>query len=165
MKIRMWLRRLAGLLVLLIALSYAFSFALRLGRAHRYLERRLSAAFGRPVEVGRFSVSLITGPRLEAERVTVGEDPAFGYEYFLRAERLAAGLRWGQLLRGRFEFGTLSFTRPSLNLVRDTDGRWNIERWLPSRTSGPSQLGAASAGRLYRIDFDTGRINLKYGPV
>ncbi len=163
MKIRKWLRRLAGLLVFLIAMSYAFSFALRLGRAHRYLERRLSSAFGRPVEVGRFSFSLIAGPRLEAYRVTVGEDPAFGYEYFLRADRLAAGLRWGQLVRGRFEFGTLSFTRPSLNLVRDTDGRWNVERWLPPRTSGPPQASAAGAGRLYRIEFDTGRINLKHG--
>ncbi len=164
MNIRVWLRRLAFTFVFLLALSYAFSFALRLGRVHRYLERRLGGAFGRPVEVGRFGFSLMAGPRLEAERVTVGEDPAFGNEYFLRAERLAAGLRWGQLANGRFEFGTLSFTRPSLNLVRDTDGHWNVERWLPPRTSGPSQVSTAGAARLYRIDFDTGRINLKYGP-
>jgi hypothetical protein len=163
MKIRLWFRRLAGALVLLFTLSYVFSLSLRAGRIHRYLERRLASSFGRPVEVGRFGFSLFAGPRLEAERVSVSEDPAFGYEYFLRAERLAAGPRWSQLVRGRFEFGTLSFTRPSLNLVRDSDGRWNVERWLPPRTSGPSPADAAGAGRLYRIEFDTGRINLKDG--
>jgi hypothetical protein len=140
------------------------------------LTRQLSASFGRPVEVASFELSLLGGPRLAANYITVAEDPRFGHEYFLRAERLIASLRWRSALRGKFEFGKLSFTRPSLNLVRSSDGRWNLESWLPPPTSAPSESplqpqvnpdGNSKAfgthARLYRIEVDSGRINFKRG--
>lgn len=159
-----WLRRGVVALVALLVASGGFSRLLRLGRVHRYLNVRLEAAFGRPVEVGAFSFSLLDGLRLEADSVTVAEDPRFGNEYFLRAERLTAGPRWRSLARGRFEFGTLSFTRPSLNLVRATDGRWNVENWLPPPgPAAPAAAGPHLSTRLYRIEVDAGRINFKQG--
>lgn len=164
---------LAGALVLL---SVGLTGMLRLSRVHRFLTARLEAAFGRPVEVRAFDIRLLGGFRIEANSITVGEDPQFGYEYFLRAESLSAGMRWRSLLRGKFEFGTLSFTRPSLNLARGADGHWNLERWLPPPPqsaqpagSGASEPGAAGPmpppppGRLYRIEVDGGRINFKNG--
>ncbi|HEX2712151.1 MAG TPA: hypothetical protein VHM88_08015, partial [Candidatus Acidoferrales bacterium] len=159
-----WLRRGVGVLVALLVASGGFSRLLRLGRVHRYLNVRLEAAFGRPVEVGAFNFSLLDGLRLEADSVTVAEDPRFGNEYFLRAERLTAGPRWRSLTRGRFEFGTLSFTRPSLNLVRAADGRWNVENWLPPPGPAvPAVAGPRLSTRLYRIEVDAGRINFKQG--
>ena len=174
MQKRPWLRRAGAALLLLAAVSAGFSRSLRAGRVHEYLSARLAAAFGRPVEVGQFGFSVFKGLRLQAHHVTVGEDPRFGHEYFLRAERLTAGLRWRSLARGRFEFGTLSFTRPSLNLVRASDGHWNVESWLPPPTPAgipapvPEPPGQGPAGtnppaRLYRIEVDAGRINFKRG--
>jgi AsmA family len=122
------------------------------------------------VEVRHFSVLLLPSPRLDADQVTIGEDPAFGSEYFLRAEHLSAGLRWMGFLRGHFEFGTLFLSRPSLILVRNAEGRWNLERWLPpakmiafngQRVYGPAQSVATPANRLRRIDIEDGRINFK----
>jgi hypothetical protein len=102
--------------------------------------------------------------------VTIGEDPAFGREYFLRADRLTAGLRWSGFLRGRFEFGTLSLSRPSLILARNDAGSWNLERWLPpaKRNSGDAlvygpQPAPTPANRLQKIDIDEGRVNFKVG--
>jgi hypothetical protein len=150
--------------LLLLAAEAGLSRLLRVPRVHRYLTARLEAAFGRPVEVSYFATSLLAGPRLEAHYVTVEEDPRFGYEYFLRAERLTAGLRWRSLARGRIEFGTLSITRPSLNLVRTPAGEWNLERWLPApQPPGAAAPGSAANGRLYRIEIETGRINFKRG--
>jgi len=166
---RFVLLSLAGLLVA----SFGLSLALQDGWARRSLLARLSASFGRPVEVGRLQFNLLRGLRLEAQSVTVADDPQFGHEYFLRAERLTASVRWSALIHGRLEFDTVSLTRPSLNLVRLADGRWNIESWLPPPPPAkPAAYGAAGVSavpraasdvtaHLSRIEVESGRINFK----
>ncbi|MGH9864447.1 MAG: AsmA family protein, partial [Candidatus Acidiferrales bacterium] len=152
-------------IVACLALDYGLSLFLQYGWLHHALTRRLEAAFGRPVEVTHYSFSLLAGPRLEADRISVAEDPRFGDEYFLRADQLAIGLRWSALLRGRIEFGPLSLTRPSLNLVRLPDGEWNLESWLPRpRGNLPTAPAPGRASlRLQRIDLSSGRVNFKQG--
>ena len=169
---RFWLRLLIGGMVIAFVASWAISGALAYGWARRPLLARLAKSFGRPVEVGHFAFSLLGGPTLEADSVSVAEDPHFGQEYFLRADQLTAGLRWAALLRGRVEFGSLLLTRPSLNLVHNPDGHWNIESWLPP-AGGPVGLAGSAAGpaihtagdpvteRLRHIDVEGGRINFK----
>jgi hypothetical protein len=167
--LRKWWKRALALVVLLIALQVGVSLLARTHRAHAYLVARLERAFGRPVEVRSFDVRLLPSLQLDAKNVTVGEDPAFGYEYFLRAERLSAGLRWMGLLGGHFEFGTMSLSKPSLVLVRNAEGRWNLERWLPPAIVIPGQTArgygppspVAPVNRLQRIEIDDGRINFK----
>src|SRR5262249_35112108 len=129
-----------------------------------FLIRHLERAFGRSVEVGHFNVLLVPSPQLEADRISIGEDPAFGNGYFLRADRLTAGLRWSGFLRAHFEFGTLSLSRPSLILVRNSESRWNLERWLPpaktsARSYGPAQI--TPTNRLSRIEIDDARVDFK----
>ncbi len=167
--LRKWWKLALTIVALLIAVQIGVSLLVRTRRMHVYLTAQLEKAFGRPVEVGSFSVQLLPAPQLDAEQVTVGEDPAFGNEYFLRADTLSAGLRWTGLLRGHFEFGTLSLSRPSLILVRNNQGRWNLERWLPparasaeaaARVYGPPSA-VAPVNRLLRIEFDEGRVNFK----
>src|SRR4029077_14760782 len=104
----------SALPVLLIAVaSWSFSFALQAGWLRRSLSARLTATFGRPVEVAHFGFTILGGPQFEADSVTVSEDPRFGQEYFLRADRLTARLRLAALLHGRLEFDRLSLSRPS----------------------------------------------------
>ncbi len=166
---RKWWKLGLTILALLVAMQIGVSLAVGTRRMHAYLTAQLEKAFGRPVEVGHFAVQLLPAPRLDAEQITVGEDPAFGNEYFLRADNLSAGLRWSGLLLGHFEFGTLSLSRPSLILVRNNQGKWNLERWLPppkssaetnTRVYGPPSA-IAPVNRLLKIDFDDGRINFK----
>jgi hypothetical protein len=167
-RLRKW-RNLALIIVaLVIACQAGVSALSRTRRVHRYLVAQLERSFGRPVEVTQFDVRILPSPRLDANGVSVGEDPAFGNEYFLRAERLSASFRWTGLLRGHFEFGTLSLSRPSLILVRNTQGRWNLERWLPpakgsstvTRVYGPPPA-PAPVNRLQKIEIDDGRVNFK----
>ena len=170
-RLRKWWRPAALVVATVIVAQVGVSLLVRTHRVHTYLVRHLERAFGRPVEVSHFSVLILPNPSLDAEQITVGEDPAFGNEYFLRAERLSASLRWTGFLRGRFEFGTLSLSRPSLNLVRNGEGRWNLERWLPpAKINVPGGLPAVynvarvlgtPANHLTRIDVDDGRVNFK----
>ena len=160
-----------AMLALLVLAQVAVGVLVRTARVHGYLIARLERAFGRQVEVNQFDAEVFPSLRLDADGVTVGEDPAFGNEYFLRAEKLTAGLRWRGLLGGHFDFGTLLLTRPSLILVRNAQGRWNLEDWLPPAKSGTSGIGriygppsaAGAANRLQRIEFDDGRVNFKLG--
>jgi hypothetical protein len=168
--LRKWWKLALTIVALFVVVQIGVSLLVRTHRMHAYLTTQLEKAFGRPVEVRSFAAQLLPTPRLDAEQVSVGEDPAFGNEYFLRADSLSAGLRWAGLLRGHFEFGTLSLSRPSLILVRNTQGRWNLERWLPpakapaeatARLYGPPSA-IAPVNRLLKIDFDDGRVNFKF---
>ena len=158
-----WWGRFVLFLVTIWVADVGFSWIVQHSRLNRYLTSRLETAFGRHVEVGQYSFSVIQGFRLRADSVTVAEDPRLGQEYFLRADELTVSFRWRALLRGRFELGTLSLTRPSLNLVHASDGRWNLAEWLP-RPSGAASANAGAAPRLQRIEVDSGRINFKSGP-
>lgn len=161
-----WPKRILLFLAFLWLAGAGSSLVIQHSRLHRKITARLESVFGRPVEVGRYDFSLWGWPTLAAESITVGEDPRFGHEYFLRAESLTVRLRWLSLLRGRMEFGTLSLDRPSLNLVRNTEGDWNLAEWLPRPTPptntpvGP-QRPSSSPLRLTRIEVDSGRINFK----
>ncbi|HLZ13800.1 MAG TPA: AsmA family protein [Candidatus Acidoferrum sp.] len=161
-----------ALVLAVFALQLGVNLVLRTHRVHDAMIARLQRTFGRPVEVRSFSASLLPLPSLDADGITVGEDSAFGNEYFLRADRLSARLRLFGLLTGRFEFGTLSLDRPSLILVKNADGRWNLERWLPPSFppdgSSPGKPRAANspdaaANRLAKIEVSEGRVNFKLG--
>jgi AsmA family len=163
-RLRKWWKPALAVVALVVVSQVGVSALLRTRRVHGFLTRNLERTFGRSVEVAHFNVLLLPSPQLNADRITIGEDPAFGNEYFLRADRLTAGLRWTGLLRAHFEFGTLSLRRPSLILVRNVEGRWNLERWLPpanlsARSYGPALITAAN--RLRRIDIHDGRVNFK----
>src|SRR5450755_1627479 len=169
-------RRPRKLLTVLLALAlFSVALAAILSRvvasqsARRYLTSRLEQAFGRPVEVNKFSIRWIPTPGIVAERVTITEDPRFGHEFFLRAESIVASPRWRSLFLAKLELGTLELSHPSLNLVRNDDGRWNVESWLPppvnlrsaQYSSGPRAPRAAA--QLSRIEIDSGRINFSRG--
>jgi hypothetical protein len=165
-----WFQWIVLLFVLLWLAQFGTSLLIRHTRLQRRITARLETAFGRPVQVGSYNFSLWGGPTLHAQSVTFGEDPRFGHEYFLRAESLTVRLRWQALMRGRIQLGTLSMERPSLNLVRNLDGDWNLAEWLPKPTSIVSSLPASSTSpatsqsvRFSRIEVDSGRINFKRG--
>ncbi len=156
----------------MFALQFSVNLVLRTHRVRQAMIGHLERTFGRRVEVRSFSASLLPLPSLDADGISVGEDPAFGNEYFLRADRLSARLRLLGLLAGRFEFGTLSLDRPSLILVKSADGRWNLERWLPPSLppdgvspARPRATASADAAtnRLAKIEVSEGRVNFKLG--
>ncbi len=166
---RRWANALVLFFVAVWIANIAISLAIQHTSLHRRITARLGAAFGRSVEVGSYRFSLWGSPTLEAHSVTVSEDPRFGHEYFLRAESLKMSLRWRSLLRGHLEFGGIWLTHPSLNLVRNPDGDWNVAEWLPQFSAAPGSRptaaakfsSASNALRFSRINVDSGRINFK----
>ncbi|MGB8522523.1 MAG: AsmA family protein [Candidatus Acidiferrales bacterium] len=165
-----WLKWIVLLFVFLWFAQLGLSLLIRHTRLQRRITARLETAFGRPVQVGNYNFSLWGGPTLKAQSVMFGEDPRFGHEYFLRAESLTVRLRWQGLLRGHIQLGTVSMQRPSLNLVSNLDGDWNLAEWLPKPAPAGSSSAVSSTPtsvaqtvRFSRIEVDSGRINFKRG--
>jgi hypothetical protein len=170
-RLRTYGKWIGALVILLILAQLGLPFLLRTQRMRTYLLTHLEKSFGRSVQARSFSMDILPFPRVEVKGVSIDENPSFGHEYFLRADRLTASVRWLGLLRGHFDFGTISLSRPSLILVRNEEGRWNLEGWLPPAPSksaaatipyGP-QRPADSGNHLQKIEFDEGRINFKTG--
>ncbi len=165
-----WPKWILFFLILVWLASAGISLLISHTPLQKKITARLAAAFGRPVEVSSYKFTLLDGPTLRAQSVTFGEDPRFGHEYFLRAESVNVRLRWQGLLLGHLQLGTVSLDHPSLNLVRNSDGDWNLAEWLPKpppAASSPaisnSSTPSAPAVRFRRIEIDSGRINFKRG--
>jgi len=170
-RVRTYGKWIGALAIFMVLAQLCLPFLLQTRRMRAYLLSHLEKSFGRPVEARSFSMDILPFPRLDVEGVSIGENLAFGHEYFLRADRMTANVRWFGLLRGNFDFGTISLSRPSLILVRNEQGRWNLEGWLPPApfksssatiAYGP-QSPAVSGNHLQKIEFDDGRINFKTG--
>jgi hypothetical protein len=157
----------------IIALGLIFVAGLCLVRpgANRLRSRivgSISLALGRSVEVSSVSLRFLPQPGFELENFVVHDDPAFGAEPVLRAQEVTALLRISPLLQGRLEIATLSLAEPSLNLVRNPDGHWNLEN-LVERAD---RISAAPTGKRKTetrpafpyIEASHGRLNFKFGP-
>lgn len=127
----------------------------------------ISSAVGRPVDIGAVHIHLLPRPGFDLENLVVYDDPMFGAEPMLRAGEVTAALRLTSLVRGRLEIARLDLTDPSLNLVRRTDGRWNLAT-LVERTAHLPLAPTASAKLEQRpafpyIEGTSGRINFMNG--
>src|SRR5580704_11532876 len=158
-----WPRWVVFFLFFLWLADFGVSLLIRHTRLQRKLTARLESVFGRSVVVGSYDFSLWGGRTLEAHSVIFGEDPRFGHEYFLRADSLTVRLRWQSFFRGHMELGAIALESPSLNLVRNSEGDWNVAEWLPKSAGPASPSVPGPAVRFGRIDVASGRINFKRG--
>jgi len=157
-----------GVLTLSVILLLAL-FLVRPGanRLRARIVNSISLALGRPVEVAAVKLRLLPHPGFDLEDFVVHDDPAFGAEPMLRASEVTASLRITSLLRGRLEIARLNLTEPSLNLVRNPAGHWNLEN-LVERAERISVAPTSKAKTEKRpgfpyIEADRGRINFKFG--
>lgn len=155
-------RRIVFVIALVILLAGTLPFLISANRFRARLVAHLESSLGRKVEVGRVRFSLLGAPALEAEYVTVAEDPRFGNEPFLRAPALRCIIRPLSILQRRLELSSLSFNSPSINLVRNGQGEWNLSSLLERRGQPPTSTAGSPAG--ITLGLDSARINFKSGP-
>src|SRR6201996_6258705 len=101
-------RRLATAAVVLLLLG-ALVLTPPLLNVNRYRHRiasTMSQSLGRPVHLDNVSLHALPWPGLTLENLVVSEDPAFGYEPVIRANKVNATLRIGSLWRRQIEFST-----------------------------------------------------------
>jgi AsmA family/AsmA-like C-terminal region len=161
-------RRLAAALALFLLAALVLPPLVSVGRFRVEIASSISRALGREVTVGRVSMRVLPQPGIDLRQFVVAEDPSFGAEPMLRANSVYATLRLSSLWRGRLEIGSLSLEEPSLNLVRRSDGQWNLAALLERNASIPTAPTAVNKPearpRFPYIQAENGRINFKIGP-
>jgi AsmA protein len=158
---------LAALAVMVLLLLVITPPLLNVNRLQRRIASAMSQSLGRAVHMDRVTLHLLPMPGFTIENLVVSEDPAFGYEPVIRANTVEATLRPSSLWRRQVEFSTIRFIEPSLNLVRNREGRWNLQSLLTRAAAVPSaptaQSKAGPAPRFPYIEATGARVNLKLG--
>jgi hypothetical protein len=161
-----------GLWLALVALAAILVAAIvpplvSVSRYKSQITHLISASLGRPVRLSSVEVRLLPRPGFVLTDLTVAEDPAFGAEPLLHANTVVASIRLLSLWRGRLEIGRISVDEASLNLVRNSSARWNLDS-LFRTASAQAQTAAASAGArrlasLPYLEATNSRINIMDG--
>ena len=153
-KRRLWIAALS-LLLFFAVLPQIFSLNVFRGAARRALEREL----GRAVEFEAFTVSFLPRPGLVGQRFVLHESEKFGAEPFLFARELRCYFPLRVLWRWRLECSQLSLFEPSLNLVRNDAGEWNLGAFF----QGAGNPGGEARGSHPLVTAIGGRVNFKSG--
>jgi len=162
-----------GLLAILLACAIIGPPLVNGERYRRRIATSMSEALGRPVHIDKVSFHLLPAPGITLGGLVVEENPAFGSEPVIRANVVEARLRLSSLWRHRFEVSSVKFdtdengSGASLNIVRNAQGRWNLQDILVQaahvNAAPTGQSKAGDAPRFPYIEAVGARINLKLG--
>ncbi|MGH9476892.1 MAG: AsmA family protein [Terriglobales bacterium] len=156
----------AGVFLLLILVLAALLVPLiTLPRAKAGILRSLQASLGRRIQAQAVHLELLPRPGVELDDVRLADSPAFGLEAMVMADSATASLSLWGLLRGRIVFSRIHLESPSINLVRNDAGRWNLAALLECRgcAGGSASVGRLGASaRFPYIDWNHARVNFKF---
>jgi hypothetical protein len=153
--------------IVIILLAIFVPPFISLNRLKGRLGAALTASLGRQVSIGHISLRLLPRPGFDLGNVTIQDDPAFSAEPMLHADRVTASLRLSSLWRRRLEIASLSFQEPSVNLVRNDQGKWNLAALLTRAQQIPSAPTVKSTSearpRFPYVEASDAHINFKIG--
>jgi hypothetical protein len=124
-----WKRRvtLASLLIVVLAAAVVLPPLINISRYQRQITALVSRSLGRPVHLSGVELRLLPRPGFVLHNLSVSEDPEFGAEPILSAATVVASIHIFSLWRGKLEVDRISVDEASLNLVRSSRGRWNLQ--------------------------------------
>jgi len=162
-----FLRSRRGLVALAALLLVLFLFRPGVRQLRYRISGSIGSALGRKVGLDNVRIRLLPRPGFDLEGLVIYDDPSFSAEPMMRAQDVSAAIRLRSLLRGRLEIATLSATEPSINLVRNDHGRWNLASLLERSAHIPAApTGKPASERrpaFPYLEATHARINFKIG--
>lgn len=157
---RIWL--VLAVVALLLAMLFVPPF-ISIRRYKTDITRVLSASLGRPVHLSSVELRLLPRPGFALNDLTIESDPEFGAEPVLHASSVTAAIRLLSLWRGRLVISSISVDDASLNLVRNPDGRWNLEDLFHTAAARSQVQQQARAVPFPYLEATNSRVNIKNG--
>ena len=160
---RRWLR-IALAAIAVLVLVFVVPPLISVSAYKNQITQLISQSLGRPVRLSSVEAHILPWPGFEISDLSVAEDPAYGAEPVLHANKVTASIRLLALFRGRVEIGKISVDEASLNLVRAEPGHWNLDSIF--RTAAAQTASTTSARRVTPLPYleaTNSRINFKNG--
>jgi hypothetical protein len=124
--LRLLLAALAAIVVLTIAASAAVPYLVDTPRVQSLIASSATQAIGRPVRFSGLTVWPLPLPVVKLKGLEVADDPRFSAAPFLKLDTGTLRLSLLALLAGRVEFTEVILTQPSIALIEDGQGHWNV---------------------------------------
>ena len=116
----------AAIVALAIAAVVFVPVVADIPRVQALIAGSASQTIGRPVRFSAIVVRPLPLPSVELKGLEIGDDPRFGAAPFLKLEKGTLRLGLLALLAGRVEVSRVILTQPSITLLQDAGGHWNI---------------------------------------
>ena len=135
-------------LAILILIVVSLPFLINVDQFRPTLQSDLSIALGRDVTLGSLHLKILRG-EVEADDLSVAEDPAFGKPAFVKAKSLHVGVELIPFLFSRkLNVTDLDIDQPDIALVQAPSGNWNFS------TLGAKSKAAAASPSSARLPLD-----------
>lgn len=117
----------AGIVVgVILIVLLAIPLVINVDNYRPMIERQLASSLGRPVQIGHLSLSIFAGG-ITADDISIGDDPAFSNEPFLKAKSLEVGVNlWPMIFSRSLQVNSLTLVEPEVSLLRSPAGKWNF---------------------------------------
>ncbi|WP_083928795.1 DUF748 domain-containing protein [Geopsychrobacter electrodiphilus] len=132
-------------------------------RVRTLVQTGLEEALQRPVTLGAVSVGLFTGIRMEELKIKGKKSD----DVLLSAQNIEMSYDFNSLFHGELRLGKILIMQPQLRLVREADGRLNIDDLLKGHSARENDVAASSPtkGAAAPISFIVKRFSLEGGSL
>jgi uncharacterized protein involved in outer membrane biogenesis len=147
-----------GIVVLVIVVAVGVLFATFNPNDYRgTIQAKLEQQLDRKVAIGNMDLGLFP-PRFRVANLSVSDDPKFNSKLaFVQTQELSVSVKLLPLLRKSVELDALTLERPSVELIKNAQGVWNLA------TIGQNTPAAApSSGQQ---QFSLGKLEINDGQV
>src|SRR5277367_1468401 len=148
--------------VVLILLLLIAPFLIPVDKFRPTIEQKASEALGRKVELGKLSLSLISGS-LGVDNLSVADDPKFNSGPFLTAKSLKVGVEMMPLIFSQqVNVTSIVIDSPQVMMLKDPSGKWNFSS-IGGNSSSSAQKpssGSTPAVSIGKLELKDGQITL-----
>lgn len=150
-----------GIVVVLLIVAVILPFVIDVNRFRPDIEQAIGQSIGRKVQIGNLRASLLSGS-VEADQITISDDPAFSKDPFLTAKSLKVGVEVKPLIFSRILIvHSLTIDAPEMQMLRTAAGRWNFSSL--GATSAPASGNASSGSGLQ--SFTVEKLEIKNAEI
>ena len=108
------------------------------------LEKKLSAALNRQVQIGKLDASLFSGGA-SASQISIADDPAFNKGPFLKASTVKVGVELMPLIfHKQLKVTSITVEKPEITLLRNAAGKWNYSTLGATRQQSTEPAGKSA---------------------